>query len=513
MVNQLFRLVSFKKIVFLLLVALGLFVRFYKLGQIPPGLSWDEASIGYNAWILEKTGRDEWGEFLPLHFRAFGEWKLPAYIYGTIPFVKLFGLNHLSVRLLSALSGVVFVLSFAWLWRIWVGRTAAVIAFFLSLFSFWSVFFSRVAFEANLALAFFTLGMALFFFRKSFLATLFFLATVYTYNSFRLLAFPFFVFLLFLEKHRFSRRRIVFLIVIFVGGLMPVLYFFLKEPTAFSRFNQVAVNWNSFERILLGYISHFSPSFLLLFGDPNWRHSSGWGGQFSLLEVLSFALGVYFLFFREEKKRFSLRKKALFLFWLLISPLPAALTKETPHALRSILLLPAILNFSVFGIYVFIRRIKLNSLLWRVMFSLVFIGLIFQYGLFYRDYFLDYSNRAAIVFQEEYEPLFAEIARLDKTKKVFITTQRGQPYIFYLFYFKRNLFQTSFTISPVSFWHKSRVSRIDNVYFLDEKDLIRKLMKKEEGYYVFTWAEVSILSPEADIIYQGGKDGFYIFKI
>src|SRR4030042_2777959 len=86
---------------FLLAIVLLFFLatRIYKIADIPPSVYWDEASIGYNAFAVATDLKDEWGNFLPLHFRAFGEFKLPVYIYSVVPFVKIFGLNAFAVRI------------------------------------------------------------------------------------------------------------------------------------------------------------------------------------------------------------------------------------------------------------------------------------------------------------------------------------------------------------------------------------------------------------------------------
>ena len=65
----------------LLIVAAGFALRLAAINLIPPSLNWDEVSLGYNAYSLLKTGRDEWGTVLPTIFRAYGDYKLPIYIY------------------------------------------------------------------------------------------------------------------------------------------------------------------------------------------------------------------------------------------------------------------------------------------------------------------------------------------------------------------------------------------------------------------------------------------------
>src|SRR5260221_9154250 len=94
----------------LLIVGLAFTLRFYNVSDNPPALSWDEVSIGYNAYSILKTGKDEHGRFLPLDtFIAYGDYKPPLAIYLTVPFVAVFGLNELSVRLPSVLFGTMTV--------------------------------------------------------------------------------------------------------------------------------------------------------------------------------------------------------------------------------------------------------------------------------------------------------------------------------------------------------------------------------------------------------------------
>src|SRR4030065_2557981 len=86
-------------IIFAFVLAIFLITRLFKISEIPGSVYWDEASIGYNAYSIATDLKDEWGERLPLHFRAFGEFKLPVYVYTVAAFVKVIGLNEYAVRL------------------------------------------------------------------------------------------------------------------------------------------------------------------------------------------------------------------------------------------------------------------------------------------------------------------------------------------------------------------------------------------------------------------------------
>ena len=70
-----------------ILIVIAGFLRIYKIATVPPGLNQDETAIGYNAYSILVTGRDEWGEKYPLYFKSFGDYKLPIYIY-YIPICK-----------------------------------------------------------------------------------------------------------------------------------------------------------------------------------------------------------------------------------------------------------------------------------------------------------------------------------------------------------------------------------------------------------------------------------------
>ncbi len=99
-----------KTFIFLLLTTLlGGVLRFWKLADFPVAPNWDEVSHGVNAYSILLTGKDEWGISFPHIFRAFGDYKLPLYIYlSTIP-VWLFGLNVFAVRFISALAGTLAI--------------------------------------------------------------------------------------------------------------------------------------------------------------------------------------------------------------------------------------------------------------------------------------------------------------------------------------------------------------------------------------------------------------------
>ena len=102
-----------KKIELVLFVAIVLvasFLRLWQLGHVPPSPDWDEAALGYNAYSIKETGKDEYGEPFPIILRSFDDYKPALYVYFVIPFISLFGLDIFAVRLVSALFGIATVI-------------------------------------------------------------------------------------------------------------------------------------------------------------------------------------------------------------------------------------------------------------------------------------------------------------------------------------------------------------------------------------------------------------------
>src|SRR3990167_4744464 len=98
------------KILLILIIILAALTRVLFLGQFPNGFTGDEAQQGYSAYSILKTGRDEWGELLPIFPRGFGDFKPQLYTYLAIPSIAIFGLTIEAVLLPAALAGILALL-------------------------------------------------------------------------------------------------------------------------------------------------------------------------------------------------------------------------------------------------------------------------------------------------------------------------------------------------------------------------------------------------------------------
>jgi len=101
----------------ILIVLVAFILRFWQLGNIPPSPDWDEVALGYDAYSIIHTGRDEFDKFLPVVLRSFDDYKPALYAYLSIPSIFIFGLTVFAVRFPSALFGVIGVVAVFYLIR------------------------------------------------------------------------------------------------------------------------------------------------------------------------------------------------------------------------------------------------------------------------------------------------------------------------------------------------------------------------------------------------------------
>lgn len=448
-----------------LIFLLFLLTRLYKIAEIPLSIYWDEASIGYNAYSISSDLKDEWGKFLPLHFRAFGEFKLPVYIYTTAIFTKIFGLNEFSVRIPAVLfSFGVIVLIYLLSERLLKDRMISLLSVFFITISPWFFIFSRTGYEATAGLMFYLLATYFFILGDKrgwyiLASVISFILSAYSYNSFRVIA-PLTLLISILLYHEpifRSKRSIIFFaisLVFLLLSLIPV-YRLYKFDAGGSRLQAVG----EFHRVNLikNYLTHFSPDFLLS-GDKNPRSQQPGFGQIYMPDLLLIIAG--FLYLIRRRSGLSLFLPLL----VLIGPIPAALTKESPHALRSISMVPFLCIFAALG-FKYLTDFFPKQNIVRGGILILFLGLFTNYFI---NFLTVYPIQSAQDWQVAYKRLFLNYKdEFSKYSHVVITDKYAQPYIFTLFYLKYSPlnFRESVVRNNVDQWGFSTVKRFGKFEF------------------------------------------------
>jgi hypothetical protein len=139
-------------------------------------------------------------------------------------------------------------------------------------------------------------------------------------------------------------------------------------------------------------------------------------------------LGILFLLRRREGFWWILP------LWLLIGIIPAAVARETPHALRIESTLPTWQILSAYGFVTaltFFKRFKM-------LFGTIAAGLLLiSVGYFIHGYYVHYATQYAQVWQYGYKDIVLYV-KTNETKydQVYISNAMERPYIYMLFYLK-----------------------------------------------------------------------------
>lgn len=476
-----------KRIIALFLtIVLAFALRFYNVTKVPPSPDWDEAAIGYNAYSILKTGRDEFGYFLPLSLRSFNDYKPAFYAYAAIPSVAIFGLNVFAVRFPSVVFGTLTVLGVFFLCealrkhlniRLFTVYCSLLTAFLLAV-SPWNIQFSRVGFEVNSALFLLVWGAVFFFrsFKKPWflvVSAVFYGLSLYAYHSARVFT-PLFVLGLFiLFKRELFINKKTFIAALLMGFLLSLpAGLILLSPSGRERLGGVSIytdqtgllaqNVRQIEqdekfglplsnfihnrrltyvsRFLEGYLWNFTPKWLFISGDGVERHHAPDMGLLYILELPFVLIGIYQLFKDNSKGKW-----VVFL-WFLMAPVADAPTNQTPHAVRSFFMVVPLEIFSAIGIMVLIKRFwtsqndgRTTIIARKLLFTVVCLLFSVNFVYYLDMYFNQMPREFAPYWQYGYKQAIGEAQILaPKYKKIIFSGKLEQPYIFYLFYTKYN---------------------------------------------------------------------------
>lgn len=236
----------------LVILALGIFLRFYSLGQVPISIHRDEAFLGYNAYSILQTGKDISGNFYPLHLESF-LFSPAGYSYFSIPFIWLFGLSEFSIRFASAFFGSLTIVIVYFLAKLLFEkhkRKELIALFSILIFSIspWHINLSRTVTESTVATFFVALGVLLFllWIRKKrslliFLSFLSFFITLGIYQAPRSFI-PLFLPLLFLTFLKdIGNKKEIRLFTFFLLLIVLPVFLIIKSPDLSYRIRTLSI--------------------------------------------------------------------------------------------------------------------------------------------------------------------------------------------------------------------------------------------------------------------------------
>lgn len=491
----------FPTLLFLIFI-FALLIRLYRIDALPIYADETGHYVLFHQ-ILDKNVKPAVWLYNQLHWRTF-------------TFTWLFGLTPMGVRSASALYGaLISIAAFFFSLSISKNKKVALISSILIGVLPWSYMISRLAHTSVLIELLLILISSYFFLTatksKHYLIGLFFLFLAATYYPTMIFITPIAALLTFyyLAKALTQKQRRTLLLSAILVALVGTAYMLKRYrllvpgsrgpdlaiwrdinttydtdrfraltwnslPSAFSFslppeqlanklfFNRITANFSIFAK---NYLSFFSPDWLFLKGDAILRHSTGMVGVFFPF-LMPFMLYGAFRFFKLA----NLKTRNFFLVWILVSPIPAAITKDgAGYLLRVVTMLPFLTYFCALGIvgsFSFVRK----KWRWPYGIALALIGIYSAYYFFY-GYFHVYPALSA----RSYEYGFKELSQFQvkNGNQTMLIVWDGY-YPFYHFVFWQNIPYSEFkkvkeepiVIGESTFW-----KTLSNLYFSAPKSV------------------------------------------
>jgi len=349
-------------LILLAIIALGGFLRFYRITEIPLGLYPDEAMNGTNAQEALSTG----------HFKVFypeNNGREGLFINLQAISIAAFGATPWALRIVSAIIGTLTILGIYLVAKeLLASNATALLASFFLATSYWHINFSRIGFRAIMLSFMACFGM--YFLIKGLrrgkpyhliLAGLFTGLGLYTYIAFRFMVFVFAVpVVAAIIKWRRERREntektshcipcsvAMYVFIAFVI-IIPIGLYFVHHPQDFvNRAGEISVFASTSPLKTFAKSVGLTLQMFFYKGDGNWRHNLAYAPELHPLVAVFFIIGIAALI--RKFKNYRLSAITLFV-WFCAMMLPVSLTREgLPHALRAIGMIPPVIILAALG--------------------------------------------------------------------------------------------------------------------------------------------------------------------
>jgi 4-amino-4-deoxy-L-arabinose transferase-like glycosyltransferase len=408
----------------LLLFLLALSMRTFRLTELPPGLTHDEANHGREArGILDGV----YLFYFPLNYGS-----EPLFSYSAAGSMLLLGENLLALRMVNVVASLgAIAATYFWVSRAFDRRTA-MLAVALMTVSFWPIASSRQALRAGLLPLFQTLAVAIFWRLaqvgqdgaspasetsrrvRAWLTVLFAFTVATTFHIYLAarvawLMYPSFaIYLAAGHRRTFRQVWLPILVGLLLAGLLvlPMFNYLENHPEAQTRLGMLTGPLEELRRGELQPLLKNSAEALLSFvrsgyGDNFLAYNIPGRPLFDVISSFFFVTGIVFCLWRWKRPPY-----ALLLLWFICGISPSLVTGPTANSTRNLAALPAIYILPSVG---FVGMAKLlgpelkklagwSRLPWmnHVTPAIAALWILFAGLTSVRDYFLEWGESAEV---------------------------------------------------------------------------------------------------------------------
>lgn len=433
-----------------LILIVGILVRVYAFGEIPPGLFVDEASTGYDTYSIANYGIDRNGFHNPIPFMGFGSGgQSGLYEYLSIPFIRLFGLSIFSIRLVNLIFGLLSLSIFYFFVKEVSNKGTAVIATFLLAICPWHIMISRWALHSNLFPVFFLTGNLFLVYslrNQHYLPISFiiFALSLYTYGT-ALFMVP--LFMIILSAYLILNKKIKIKSFIFGASFFLILaipailfvhintYQLGSLETPFFSIPRLTIPRFETGSVLFGghLLESILPNLKMFLNDIIFNQNDGriWNqlAPYGLIYTLSmpFALLGFLITMVDNGNLKKFQKNFFILLWFLLTIALAAIMSANTNRMN-IIFFP-LLYFTALGL------LHVKDKINRPVFYAIIIVYLICFTSFSYDYFTSFPEKISSAFFESLDEAINYSAE-KSSGSICVTNQISMPYIYVLFYRK-----------------------------------------------------------------------------
>lgn len=419
---------------------IGFLTRLLWIEDFPNALNVDEISAGYDAFSILSTGIDRNGNFLPIYLEAWGSGQSALYAYLTIPFIKILGLNVLSIRLpMAIISSISIIFMYKILKQISDEKTTAIGLFFFAITP-WHIMKARWGMDCNI---FPDIILWAIFFMIKYIKTQ---KIKYIYISAGLLGLsayayatsyfflPIFVFMLII--YLYVKKQITFkhclgmLTTIFVISLPLVIYviintfnlqtihFIITIPLLQeNRYKQLTSIFDG--NLIQNSLTNFMESMKILITQNDtlpWNAISPYGITY-IISLPFTLLGIYQNFKEKESSKW------IWNLWFITAFLLLFIVE--PNINRINIIIFPLIYYTILGITKTLEKIQLT----KIAIPLFYVSLLISFQITY--YTTDWNNYRT--FQGKVENVIKYVDTLE-VDKIYFEYAFKEPYIYICFY-------------------------------------------------------------------------------
>lgn len=418
-----------------LITMLALGLRLWRLGDMPPGLWWDEGHHNQRALDILQGGAR------PIYFTEADGFE-PLHIYLTALIFRLFGVHYLATRWVTALAGALTIPALYWAAFEWLAeslghsraRRVGLLAAFNLTVIFPHVLISRIGFEvalvpAGTVLMLAALGRGVRTKRVAWFALsgLFLGMTLYAYPAARIvpiLIVAWTMTLLLFERPMLRRiwPGLTLIPIVSLLTYMPLGIYFLQHPEWFiGRMRYVSSGALSGWLPLLTGIWKTARG-IFIWGDTYPRHNLPGRAFLDPLQGVLLIVGMGVLMRYTCRRARDAKGLLLLPLWLLVGLLPSALSDGAPTFTRGLGAAPPLALLIALG-GEGLWQIGQRKYGWRRATAVLAFMLITSTALTVNDYFIRYPARPELfaAFQVDLWETLTEAQRASQTDRVYLS--------------------------------------------------------------------------------------------